>query len=91
MKSFISLVLCALVALTLACTARASPRAGGKKPDLQMGIFARNCTECHDLAKVEEAHKTKTNAEMREILKSHKGRDGFLVTEEDLKTLLELY
>jgi len=91
MKYFTPLVLCLLVALSLACAAKSGPQGRNEKPDLHMGIFAEKCTACHDLTKVEEAHKTKTNSEMREILRSHKDRDGFDVTEQDLNTLLELY
>ena len=91
MKFLIPMVLCLLVTLSLTSAAKSSPKRGSEKPDLHMDIFAQNCTACHDLTKVEEAHKTKTNAEMREILRSHKDRDGFQVTEQDLNTILKLY
>ena len=91
MKFFIPSVLCVFVTLSLASAAKSNPQRGSEKPDLHMGIFTENCTTCHDLTKVAEAHKTKTNAEMREILRSHKDRDGFQVTEQDLNTILKLY
>ena len=89
MKTFSPLVLC--LAAALASAAGSDPRRESRKPDLQADIFTGNCTACHDLALVEEAHRTKTNAEMREILKSHRGRDGFQVTEKDLNRILKLY
>jgi hypothetical protein len=40
---------------------------------------------------VEEAHKTRTNAEMKEILILHKDKPGSEITRKDLKALLKLY
>jgi hypothetical protein len=80
-----------LLAASLGCAATSSQQNRNEKPDPYKGIFAQKCTACHDLTWVEEAHERKTNAEMREILKRHKEKQGSEITEEDLKTLLERY
>lgn len=79
------------LAASLGCAAGSGQREHRLRPDPHAGILAEKCSACHDLAKVEEAHKTKTNEEMREILRNHKDKPGAEITEQDLKALLELY
>jgi hypothetical protein len=73
------------------CATRSGQPSGKEKPNPYQGIIAQKCAACHDLALVREAHETKTNAEMREILRSHKDKPGSEITEQDLQRLLELY
>ena len=80
-----------ILSLCPACAMKSGqPRESGK-PDAHGRMFAQKCTKCHDLTLVEEAHNSKTNAEMKDILRSHKDREGSEITEQDLKALLELY
>lgn len=62
-----------------------------QKPDPHGEMFARKCTNCHDLTVVEGAHRTKTNVEMQDILMLHKDKPGSEITEGELKAFLDLY
>ncbi len=91
MKYLIHFLDSLLVLLSLCCAANAGQQKGNEKPDPHGAVFAQKCTHCHDLALVEEAHKTRTNAEMKEILILHKDKPGSEITKKDLKALLKLY
>lgn len=80
-----------LLSLILGGAAESGPKGESEKPDPHGGIFAQKCTKCHGLELVEEAHETRTNAEMREILERHKDKEGSEITKRDLKALLKLY
>jgi hypothetical protein len=86
----ISLVLLISI-LGFGCATRTGQPASPEKPDPHGPMFTRKCSGCHGLELVEQAHATKTNAEMRDILKKHKDMDGTNLTEQELKTFLELY
>jgi hypothetical protein len=90
-RFLIPFLLFLLLAASYGCLATSSQQHRNEKPDPYEGIFTQKCTACHDLTLVEEAHTMKTNTEMREILKRHKDKQGSEITEQDLKTLLELY
>ncbi len=91
MKCFSLSFILFVLSLCLACAAKSGQQRESKKPDVHGRIFAQKCTKCHDLTLVEEAHNTKTNAEIKDILKIHKDKEGSKITEQDLKVLLELY
>ena len=91
MKAFFRFFSSSVVLLCLFGPAKAGQREGEEKPDPHGDLFTEKCTHCHDLALVEEAHKTRTNAEMKEILTLHKDKPGSEMTKKDLKTLLKLY
>ena len=91
MKHFIHFLASLLVLLSLCCTAKAGQQKGKEKPDPHGDVFVQKCTHCHNLTLVEEAHKTKTNAEMKEILIMHRDKPGSEITKQDLKALLKLY
>lgn len=60
-------------------------------PDPSSAVFVEKCTSCHNLEKIEAAHKIKTKAEMRETLARHKDMEGSGLTEQDLEALLNMY
>jgi len=91
MDYFIRFLFFLLLSLILGGAAESGPKGESDKPDPKGGIFVQKCTKCHGLELVEEAHETKTNAEMREILKRHKDKEGSEITKRDLKALLKLY
>ena len=91
MKAFIRFLSSLVVLLCLFSPAKAGQQKGKEKPDPHGDLFTQKCTHCHDLALVEEAHKTKTNAEMKEILILHKDKPGSEITRKDFKALLKLY
>lgn len=91
MKHLIHFFVSLLVFLGLCCAAKSGQQRADEKPDPHGKMFAQKCTNCHDLTLVEEAHRTKTNAEMKEILIMHKDKAGSEITEQDLKVLLQLY
>lgn len=91
MKYFIHSLPSLLVLLCLFSPAKAGQQKGKEKPDPHGDLFRQKCTHCHDLTLVKEAHKTKTNAEMKEILIMHKDKPGSEITKKDLKAFLKLY
>jgi len=90
MKGFLTVLVCALVALILGCAATAEKPADAM-PDPHAGIFSENCATCHDIAKVDDAHKTKTKVEMVEIMKRMKDKPGSGITDEELNILIQQY
>jgi hypothetical protein len=91
MKCFAFSIVLFVLSLCLACEANSGQERESGKPDAHGRIFVQKCTKCHDLTLVEEAHNTKTNAEMKDILRLHKGKEGSEISKQDLKALLELY
>jgi hypothetical protein len=91
MKASIRSLSSLVALLCLFSPAKAGQQEGKAKPDPHGDLFTQKCTHCHDLTLVEEAHKTKTNAEMKEILVLHKDKPGTEITRRDLKALLKLY
>ncbi len=91
MKYLIHFLPSLLVLLCLFPPVKAGQQKGKEKPDPHGDLFTQKCTHCHDLTLVEEAHKTRTNAEMKEILILHKDKPGSEITKKDLKAFLKLY
>lgn len=91
MKHFIHFLVSLLLVLSLYYAAKAGQQKGKEKPDPHGDVFVQKCTHCHNLTLVEEAHRTKTNAEMKEILIMHRDKPGSEITKQDLKALLKLY
>ncbi len=83
------LAVAALVCLS--SPAKGAPEKGETKPDPNGEPFEKKCTHCHDLTLVEEAHRTRTNAEMKKILIRHKDKPGSEITTKELKAFLRLY
>ena len=91
MKYLASFLVSLLLSISFCSGAQSGRLKGNEKPDPHGELFVKNCTGCHDLTMVEEAHRTKTNAEMKQILLLHKDKPGFQITKKDLKALLRLY
>jgi hypothetical protein len=91
MKGFLSIFVCVLVAVSLGCAAKSAQESPGDMPDPHAGVFSQKCAKCHDIAKVDDAHKTKTKVEMVEILQRMKDKPGSDITDEDLQLLIEQY
>jgi len=77
--------------LTMSCAHPAVHPVSEEMPDPHSAIFVERCTSCHNLEKIEAAHKTKSKAEMRETLVRHKDMEGSGLTEQDSRALLKMY
>lgn len=91
MNKFICLIACFALAAAFACATKTSQLKGSDMPDPHAGIFAQKCAKCHELNTVEEAHKTKTKMEMKEILKTMHKKPDSDITQEDYEELLLYY
>jgi len=91
MKGFLTVFICVLIAMSLGCAAKSVQKAAGDMPDPHAGIFAQKCAKCHDVTKVDDAHKTKTTVEMVEIIKQMQQKPGSGITDEDVQILIEQY
>ena len=91
MRRFPVALVLLLAVVGLGCATKTGRPVRPEKPDPHGPMFTQKCSPCHGLELVEQAHATKTNAEMREILKKHKDMEGTNLTEQELKTFLNLY
>jgi hypothetical protein len=91
MKNLGHLLICIAFAFSLGCATKAVQEKGAAMPDPHADIFAEKCAKCHDLARVEEAHKTKTKAEMREIIQWMHVKPGSNIDQDELEEILEYY
>lgn len=91
MRHLAHLLVCLGMAFCIGC-ATTSSQEKAEAPNPHAGIlFATKCVKCHDISRVEEAHKTKTKLEMQEILKQMKEKPGSDISEGELNQLLQLY
>jgi hypothetical protein len=91
MKGFLVIFVCILVAVCLGCAAKNAQKAEGDMPDPHAGVFSQKCAKCHDLAKVDDAHSTKSDVEMVEIIKRMQQKPGSEITDEEVILLIEQY
>ena len=91
MKGLLSILVCVLVALCLGCAAKTAEKTEADVPDPHAGIFTEKCARCHDMARVEEAHETKTKLEKEEILRRMQQKPDSDISVEDLGVLIERY
>jgi len=90
MKDLLTVLTCVLLAVSFGCAAT-SEKPVDPMPDPHAGIFSQKCASCHDIARVDEAHRTKTKVEMVEVIKRMKDKPGSNITDEDLDILIRQY
>jgi len=91
MKGLAYILGCVLVALFLGCAAKSSQETQAVAPDPHAGIFAEKCAKCHDLARVDQAHETKTKVEKEEILRRMQQKPGADITDKEMQMLIDQY
>ena len=87
MKAFAYVPLCLLLVLTFSFTATSVEQKTSEMPDPHSAIFAQNCVKCHDLTRVEAAHKTKTKLEMRDIIEKMQKKPDSGITDKEAEEL----
>jgi hypothetical protein len=90
MKILIPILTCLVFAFGLGCDKKSADKAGDM-PDSHAEVFFKNCAKCHELTRVEEAHKVKTKSEMIEILERMQKKPDADISEKDYKELLLKY
>jgi hypothetical protein len=91
MKVLIPMVICLVLALGLGCDKKSAVEEAGGMPDSHAEVFVKNCAKCHQLNRVEEAHKVKSKSEMIEILGRMQKKPDADISEKDYKELLLKY
>ena len=93
MRIWKGLLLGVLLLMFFGCPPKESQKTAAPTamPDSHSAIFAEKCAKCHDLTRVDEAHKTKTKVQMQDIIKRMKEKPGSGISESDLSQLINLY
>jgi len=91
MKRLAYVVMCLAFILILGCVTKSEEKKATAMPDPHAGIFAEKCVMCHDLKRVEDAHKTKTKLEMKEIIKTMQQKPNSGIDQNALDEILMKY
>ena len=59
MKVLMPIVICLVLAFGLGCDKKSAIEETSGMPDSHAEVFVKNCAKCHELERVEEAHKIK--------------------------------
>ena len=91
MNYLMPIVIYLVFAFGLGCDKKPAVEESGGMPDSHAEVFVKNCAKCHELQRVEEAHKVKTKSEMIEILQRMQKKPDADISEKDYKELLLKY